>query len=563
MILPRQRAHRRLTLIALLGVGLPVVFLAGFGAYQTRHVQSFLSETTSEYGAYATGLVAQTLSAEISARVGAVSEYARMAASWGGSSGRYLQLLASQDPLLTDPFLIPDNELLRAAEGESIVDVETPSPTGVEWSEAFALAGEVGDQAMPVRAPIGMWRDIIGTVYDTVYVVPATMEENALALAPLVGFGGRVVGVAGWRMNPEVLDRSYFKTLIETEVFDEPRTYGAERMSRGLSVAIVDDRGNTVYRSRKPSTSYAWAETMVGPVLPGWRVTVGPSTESTYVSVQRLVMIQYFALFFLVVTSLAALWFSTRQAGEEIQLAESKTSFLANVSHELKTPLALIRLAGETMELGRVRSEEERQKFLQIITRECRRLTHMINNVLNFAKIEAGRKEFHFHPTDLRRVVSETLETFERQLEEKKFAVRVDVPEDPVSIEADAEAITQCLVNLIDNAMKYSDSNRYIEVRVRVKEPETDEDPGKATISVIDHGMGISPHEKKRIFDKFTRAESGLVHNVRGSGLGLSLVRHIMQAHNGRIELQSTPGQGSTFTLVLPVRQDSQVRGRT
>jgi signal transduction histidine kinase len=416
---------------------------------------------------------------------------------------------------------------------------------------------------MPVRAPIGMWRDIVGTVYDTVFVVPATMEEPSLALAPLVGFGGRVVGVAGWRMNPDVLSKEYFKNLVETEVFDEPRTYGADRMSRALSIAIVDDRSNTIYRSRKPSTSYAWSETMVGPILPGWRVTVGPSKESTYVSVQRLVMIQYVALFFLVVTSLAALWFSTRQAGEVIQLAEAKTSFLANVSHELKTPLALIRLAGETMELGRVRNEEERQKFLHMITRECRRLTHMINNVLNFAKIEAGRKEFHFHPTDLRRVVSETMETFERQFEEKKFEIQVDVPEDLESIEADSEAVTQCLVNLIDNAMKYSEDNRYIGVRVRVEVPETDEDSGKATISVTDHGMGISPHEKKRIFDKFTRAESGLVHNVRGSGLGLSLVRHIMQAHEGRIELQSTPGQGSTFTLVLPVRQDSQIRGRT
>jgi signal transduction histidine kinase len=563
VFLPRQKAQRRLTLIALIGVGLPVIFLAGFGAYQTRHVQSFLSETTSEYGGYATGLVAQSLSSQISTRVGAVSEYARMAASWGGSSGRYLQLLASQDPLLTDPFLIPDSELLRAAEGETIVDVETPTPTGGEWSEAYALAGAVGNQTIAVHAPIGMWRDVIGTVYDTVFVVPATMDERPLALAPLIGFGGRVVGVAGWHMNPDVLNKEYFKNLVETEVFEEPRTYGADQMSQGLSIAIIDDRGETIYRSRKPSTKHAWAESMVGPILPGWRVAVGPSKESTYVSVQQLVMIQYVALFFLVVASLAALWFSTRQAGEEIQLAESKTSFLANVSHELKTPLALIRLAGETMELGRVRSEEERQKFLQIITRECRRLTHMINNVLNFAKIEAGRKEFHFHTTDLRRVVHETLETFERQFEEKGFEVHVDVPGDVAPIEADSEAVTQCLVNLIDNAMKYSDEQRYVAVRVRVDEPEADGDRGKATISVTDHGMGINPHEKKRIFDKFTRAESGLVHNVRGSGLGLSLVRHIVQAHEGRIELQSTPGRGSTFTLVLPVRQDSRVRGRT
>jgi signal transduction histidine kinase len=486
-----------------------------------------------------------------------------MAASWGGSSGRYLQLLASQDPLLTEPFLIPADELLRAAEGETIVDVDTSAPVAGDWSEAFAMAGLVGNQTEPVHAPIGMWRDIIGTVYDTVFVVPATAANQPLALAPLVGYGGRVVGVAGWHMNPDVLDKDYFKNLVETEVFDEPRTYEADRMARGLSITILDDRDNKVYRSRPASTKHAWAETPVGPVLPGWRVAVGPSTASTYVSVERLVTVQYFVLFILVVMSLAALWFSTRQAGEEIQLAEAKTSFLANVSHELKTPLALIRLAGETMELGRVRNEEERHKFLQIISRECRRLTHMINNVLNFAKIEAGRKEFHFHPTELQRVVSETMETFERQFEERKFEIKVDVPDDLPIVEADSEAITQCLVNLIDNAMKYSEDERFIEVRARVELPGADGDRGKATISVTDHGVGISPREKHRIFDKFTRAESGLVHNVRGSGLGLSLVRHIMQAHDGRIELQSTPGRGSTFTLVMPVLQDSQVRGRT
>jgi len=253
---------------------------------------------------------------------------------------------------------------------------------------------------------------------------------------------------------------------------------------------------------------------------------------------------------------LAALWFAIRQASEQIQLAEAKTSFLANVSHELKTPLALIRLSGETIELGRVSSDEERLKFLQIIGRECRRLTHMINNVLDFAKIDAGRKDFHFRNTDLRRLVKETVETFEPQLEERHFQVEVTVPEEMPFIEADPEAITQCLVNLIDNAIKYSQDKRFIRVEAAI-ESENGQ-PEMARISVSDQGIGIPAGERRRIFEKFARVDASLVHNVRGSGLGLSLVRNIVEAHNGRIEVKSSLGHGSTFTLLLPTRQNAE-----
>jgi signal transduction histidine kinase len=260
-------------------------------------------------------------------------------------------------------------------------------------------------------------------------------------------------------------------------------------------------------------------------------------------------------LVLLVLLSVAALWAALRQASEEIQLAEAKTAFLANVSHELKTPLALIRMAGETLELGRVRSDEERQRFLKVIGRECRRLTHMINHVLDFAKIEAGRKEFRFQRTDLRKIVQETLEVFQPQFEEGKFEVAVDVPDTLPPIEADPEAVTQCLMNLLDNAVKYSKDRRSIEVKVRVTPPETDGNLGEARIQVADHGIGISARDRERIFDKFFRVDHGMVHDVKGSGLGLSLVRHIAEAHGGRMEVESTPGQGSRFVLVLPARQ--------
>ncbi len=555
MFLPRQKAQRRLLVVALLGVGLPVLFLAGFGAYQTRYVEGFLSETGEDYGHYAAGLVAEALSGQVRARVEAVADYARMAAAWGGSSTPYLQLLQSPDPLLDEPFLLSDYGLLQAAQAESTLEVEAEAYDDRPWSAAYAASGLDGSTMRRVAAPVEMWNAAVASVYDTILVVPRTADQEPIALVPLVGFGGRVVGVAGWSLRPEVLDEAFFEDLVTRQIFGEHKVYRADIMASGLSLAVLDGQDRVLFRSMAPAPGDAWAEIPVGDFLPAWRVAVGPSVGSPFLRVRKLVELQYLALIGLVAMILAALWFAVRQATEQIQLAEAKTSFLANVSHELKTPLALIRLAGETIELGRVHNEEERLKFLQIIGRECRRLTHMINNVLDFAKIEAGRKDFHFRPIDLRRIVEETVETFAPQLEERRFQVEVAMPNELPPIDADPEAITQCLVNLIDNAIKYSPDERFLRVEADVV--AEDGQPGTARLSVTDRGIGIPAGERRRIFDKFARVDASLVHNVRGSGLGLSLVRNIVEAHNGRVEVKSAPGHGSTFTLLLPARQNA------
>ena len=552
-------ARRRLMLVALLGVGVPVLALAGFGAYQTRHLGRFLSETSADYGAYAAGLAAQSLAQEIERHVAEASADARLATVWAGASDRLLNLLQTGDPLLRDPFLVPDTEMLFAAEGGAL-GTDAP-PESLVAARAFLAPGD--SLSGRIAAPRRAWQAVLGTVYDTMSVVPAGAGGGTMALVPLLGFQGRVVGVAGWRINDEALGESFFRRFFATRVFGDPRVYRADRMAEALSLAVRDAKGRERYRSGKPAGSLVYAEAPVGSVLPGWRIVVGPSAGSPYLWVKRFVWAAYLLMLFLVGLCLIALWASLRQASEEIRLAESKSAFLANVSHELKTPLALIRMAGETLELGRVGGDADRARFLQVITRECRRLTHMINHVLDFAKIEAGKKEFRFHPTDLARVVRETMEVFEQQFREKQFEVRVDVPPELPAIEADGEAVTRCLMNFIDNAVKYSKERRYIEVKARVREPGGDSDRGEVRLGVTDHGIGLSPRDRERIFEKFFRVEHGMVHDVKGSGLGLSLVRHIAQAHGGRVEVESSLGQGSTFTLVIPARQDSERGGRS
>jgi signal transduction histidine kinase len=230
----------------------------------------------------------------------------------------------------------------------------------------------------------------------------------------------------------------------------------------------------------------------------------------------------------------------------EVHLARLKSDFVANVSHELKTPLALIRLFAETLELGRVASPVRAQEYYRVINKESQRLTQLINNILDFSRIEAGRKEYRFAPADVGRIVHDVIESYRFPIEQQGFTLEVDVPEGLPAAEVDKEALSQAVINLVNNAIKYSPDEKHLKVSARAE-------AGTLVLSVADRGIGIAKADQKRIFEKFYRAENSLVHETKGSGLGLSLVQHIVEAHGGTTRVESAPGKGSTFTLVLPV----------
>jgi signal transduction histidine kinase len=235
-----------------------------------------------------------------------------------------------------------------------------------------------------------------------------------------------------------------------------------------------------------------------------------------------------------------------RSVSKEVALARLKSDFVSNVSHELRTPLSLIRLYAETLELGRVKTQEKIQEYYCIIRKESERLTALINNILDFSRIEAGRKEYEFRTTDLGELVTNTLDTYRGQIDEQGFTFEQSIDPSLPLVQVDREAIARSLVNLVNNALKYSDHEKYLRVRLY----RTD---GVLKLEVADRGIGIARNEQSKIFEKFYRAGDPLVHNTKGSGLGLSLVRHIAHAHGGEVEVESAPGNGSTFTLTLPV----------
>ena len=234
-----------------------------------------------------------------------------------------------------------------------------------------------------------------------------------------------------------------------------------------------------------------------------------------------------------------------RNVSKEMALARLKSDFVSNVSHELRTPLSLIRLYAETLEMGRLTSPERYQEYYCIIRKESERLTALINNILDFSRIEAGRKEYDFRETDLRELVRNTLDSYRYQIEQHGFTYEEKIDEVP-PVRVDREAMARSLVNLVNNALKYSQDRKFIGVNLY-------RDNGSLKLEVVDHGIGIPHQEQSKIFEKFYRVGDPLVHNTKGSGLGLSLVRHIAQAHGGDVFVDSAPGQGSKFTITLPV----------
>jgi signal transduction histidine kinase len=235
-----------------------------------------------------------------------------------------------------------------------------------------------------------------------------------------------------------------------------------------------------------------------------------------------------------------------RSVIKEVALARLKSDFVSNVSHELRTPLSLIRLYAETLELGRINTQDKMNEYYRIIRKESERLTALINNILDFSRIEAGRKEYEFRKTDVAELVCNTLDAYRYQIEQQGFVLQQDIDLDIPPLRVDREAIARSLVNLINNALKYSAEEKFLGVKLYRSNDVL-------KLEVWDHGIGIPYAEQSKIFEKFYRVGDPLVHNTKGSGLGLSLVRHIARAHGGEVEVESAPGNGSKFTFWLPL----------
>lgn len=241
-------------------------------------------------------------------------------------------------------------------------------------------------------------------------------------------------------------------------------------------------------------------------------------------------------------------WLIVSDLGRELTLARQKTDFVSNVSHELKTPLTSIRMFSELLAENRVSESEKRQSYLNIIAAEASRLSRLINNVLDFSRMDRGEKKYDFQKCSFAALVRETMETYRPHLESNGFKIKYEGPEAGVFVNGDRDALSQVIVNLLSNAEKYSDGQKEILVQME----QIDEPLPHAEARVMDRGSGVPRGCEGKIFDKFYRAHDSLSSGIQGSGLGLTLARQIARAHGGDVVYRPREGGGSCFNLRLP-----------
>ncbi len=240
-----------------------------------------------------------------------------------------------------------------------------------------------------------------------------------------------------------------------------------------------------------------------------------------------------------------AVWIVFKNIRKEIELAEVKADFVSNVSHEIRTPLSLISMFAETLEMGRVTSEEKRKEYYQIISQEARRLSGIVNKILHFSQTEANKRRYHFEEICVNEMVEEIAYAYQYHLEQKGFEFELELAPNMSKVWGDKEALSEATMNLLENAIKYSLDKKYICIG-------TDHNGKYVSVTVKDHGIGIGKEHQKVIFDKFYRVPHGTIHDTKGTGLGLSIVKRIIDAHKGKIELDSQLDMGSQFTMHLP-----------
>ncbi|MEY2562856.1 MAG: two-component system, OmpR family, phosphate regulon sensor histidine kinase PhoR [Verrucomicrobiota bacterium] len=393
------------------------------------------------------------------------------------------------------------------------------------------------------------------------HLVPATADFKALTSDHPEGVVTRFMQdrleIVFW-LRPREAPGMIFGCLVNVEALtDLWRDALPDNASPEYVLALLNDKARPVVTQPLSETARDWKRPFVaseiGEALPHWEAALylmrPEQLQENARSVRRTLVL-------LIAAALAAIafggWAVFADARRQMALAQKKTDFVSNVSHELKTPLTSIRMFAEMMQSGNA-AEEKRPQYLRIIVAEAERLTRLINNVLDFARLERKQKRYDFHSLDLHEVLARTWEGQELHLREQGFTTRWQAAPPPYPVRGDDDALAQIFVNLLSNAEKYSTERKEIEIHSYL----TDD---SVQVSVLDRGSGVTPGEEAKIFEAFYRAHDSLASGIQGSGLGLTLAQRLAKEHGGEITYQAREGGGSNVTLRLPLLVTDRAR---
>lgn len=374
--------------------------------------------------------------------------------------------------------------------------------------------------------------------FQKLEVLPTQGEwlANFQVLIFLAGTTGENYRIAGFVIHPETFVEELVGPrlqMISKEQFILS-VYNKNTQSSVYSTLTTD----TVSLSTASFTKDFW-------IFPNYALGIRTQGASLKDIVRERTTTNLYLLIGLDIVLIVALVLVFRNVKKEVQLAQNKSDFVSNVSHEIRTPLALISMFAETLEMNRVPSEEKKREYYTIISKETQRLTGIVNKILNFSQVEAGKKELMIKTVELNREIKELLQTYDFHLRNKGFEYHFEETA-PMRVHADRESLVEMIINLIDNAIKYSNDKKRIEITIGKAD-------ALAWVAVKDYGAGISRSDQKHIFDKFYRVPSGDLAKSQGTGLGLSYVKQLIEQQGGKITVESEPGQGSVFKLFFPL----------
>jgi signal transduction histidine kinase len=464
---------------------------------------------------------------------------------------RQLDLILSKNPWLAHVFLFDaEKGLLFHSQPQQMSDTyfreehDRLAETFRGWfgMEGKMLVEQMHKKSRPITCYSSQTERASGNTYITTafFILPQQLSKERVVL------GGAI-------FDPNYLKQTFFPEMLEELITQKLTEDKGNRLA--MMVYPADHEGG--HEDKPLAASAGWSEGKpevsrnLDDVFRGLALGIKFQGTTADAIGRRWVQQSFLILGVLSLLMIGGLLLTYRSVSREVALARLKSDFVSNVSHELRTPLALIRLYAETLELGRITAHEKKEEYYQIIRKESERLTALINNILDFSRIEAGRKEYDFRETDIAELVRNTLDAYRYQIEQQGFAFEQSIDSSIPTVRVDREAITRALVNLVNNALKYSAHEKFLGVKLYRAN-------GVLKLEVVDRGIGITRREQSKIFEKFYRTGDPLVHNTRGSGLGLSLVRHITHAHGGEVAVESTPGKGSKFTLSLPLAAATQ-----
>ena len=438
-------------------------------------------------------------------------------------SGLLTAVSKTEEDLATDVRGVPRDELetkvAAAADSLPLVAeawVVGPEGTNPDFVDEVMHRG-AGDPNVLVSLDIGEEVQVFGMVHETEWVVwrldAQALQADVLPRVMNIVAGQDNLAVATYRIRTTRPAVSMSRSIQET------------LQSLASEAPIVD----------RPMT----------PPLDRWYLSAYPSDLELTKRIGSTRGFYVGGMVLLVGAVITGVFLTGRALFREMRLSQLQTDFVSNVSHELRTPLTSIRMFIETLQSGRVRDPVRMQECLDVVSQESERLSRMIERILGWARMEAGRRIYSFEPIPAELIVQRALDAFRmQQLHDSEAQVEVFVDPNLRPVKADLEAVTEALLNLLNNAWKYTGTDKKISIKVLP-------DRAGIGIEVSDNGPGIPKGERKRVFEKFYRADMLLTRRTQGSGLGLAIVRAIAQAHQGRVELESEEGRGSRFTLWL------------